>query len=87
MFPNAKEVEDQLSSMHRKMIDVKSAFETIDIIKIKCIEEVHSYTPSIYICTYVQCFIIFIATYHMHECIVYIKFLQSKVFAASKEFA
>ena len=40
MFPNAKEVEDQLSNIQRKMIDVKSAFGSIDVIKIKYTEEV-----------------------------------------------
>ena len=56
MFPDATKVEDQLSSMQRKMTNVKSAFGRIDVIKIKYMEEV--VTPSIYICTYVQCFII-----------------------------
>ena len=40
LFSNAKEVEDQLSRTQRKMIDVKSAFGTIDVIKINYIEEV-----------------------------------------------
>ena len=56
MFPDATEVEDQLSSMQRKMTNVKSAFGRIDVIKIKYMEEV--VTPSISICTHVQCFII-----------------------------
>ena len=39
MLPDAKEVEDQLSSMQRKIINVKSAFGSVDV-KIKYIEEV-----------------------------------------------
>ena len=40
MLSNTKEVEDQLSSMLRKMVDVKFAFGSIDVIKIKYIEQV-----------------------------------------------
>ena len=46
MFSNAKEVEDQLSRMQRKMINVKSSFGSIDV-KLKYIEEVRSYTCAI----------------------------------------
>ena len=56
MFSNAKEVEDQLSSMQRKMISVKSSFGSIDVIKIKYIEEVATYTCDL--CTYNQEYII-----------------------------
>ena len=41
MFSNAKEMEDQLSSMQRKIINVKSAIGSVDV-KIKYIEEVAS---------------------------------------------
>ena len=47
MFSNAKEVEDELSSLQRKVINVKSSFGSIDTIKIKYIEEVA--TPVIYV--------------------------------------
>ena len=40
MFSNIKEMENQLSDVQRKMADVKSAFGYIDVIKMKCIEEV-----------------------------------------------
>ena len=40
MFSNIKEMENQLSDVQRKMVDVKSAFGYIDVIKIKYIEEV-----------------------------------------------
>ena len=40
MFCNAKQVEDQLSSMQRKLNDIKSNFGYVDVIKMKYIEEV-----------------------------------------------
>ena len=40
-FSNAKEMEDQLSSMQRKMTNVKCSFGSIDAIKIRCIEKVY----------------------------------------------
>ena len=40
MLSNIKEMENQLSDVQRKMLDVKSAFVYIDVIKIKYIEEV-----------------------------------------------
>ena len=48
VFSNAKEVEDQLSSMQRKMINVKSSFGNIDVMKIKYTEEVASYIFNIH---------------------------------------
>jgi len=43
MFSNSEEMESLLNIMQRKMVDVKSAFGYIDIIKIQCIEEVKTY--------------------------------------------
>jgi len=43
MYSNSEEIESQLNIMQRKMVDVKSAFGCIDIIKIQCIEEVKTY--------------------------------------------
>ena len=37
---DSKEMQDQLDSIQRKMVDVKSVFECIDEIKIKLIQEV-----------------------------------------------
>ena len=37
---DSKEIQDQLDSMQRKMVDVKSVFGCIDEIKIKLIQEV-----------------------------------------------
>ena len=51
MFSNAKEVEDQLSRMLRKMVDVKSAFGSIDVIKIKYIKEVINEIYYSYVCS------------------------------------
>ena len=48
MFSNAKEVDDQLSSMQRKMINVKSSLGSIDVIKMKYIKEVATALISIY---------------------------------------
>ena len=43
MFSNIKEMENQLSDVLRKMVDVKSAFGYIDIVKMKYIKEVKIY--------------------------------------------
>ena len=49
MFCNAKQVEDQLSSMQRKLTDIKFNFECVDVIKIKYIEEVMFICISIFV--------------------------------------
>ena len=41
-FFNFKEVENQLDVMQRNIINVKHAFRTIDVLKIKCNEEVRT---------------------------------------------
>ena len=57
MFSNAKQVEDQLSRMLRKMVDVKSAFGSIDVIKLKYIKEVINEIYYSYVCIKVLTYI------------------------------
>jgi len=40
MFSNTEEMETQLSSLNSKLVDVESAFESIEVIKIQCSKEV-----------------------------------------------
>ena len=40
VFSNGEEMETQLNSIQSKMVDVKSAFGCIDIIKIQSVKEV-----------------------------------------------
>jgi len=63
MFPNSEEMESQLNTMQRKMVDVKSAFGCIDIIKIQRIEEVKTYK----IC-YIHCMHQYIVMYCYFRC-------------------
>ena len=56
IFSVTKEMEDQISSLQRKMVDVKSTFECIDVIKIKHTTEelkvINTYIkPGIKICS------------------------------------
>ena len=48
---DVEEMEAHLSSLRRRMVDVKAAFGCIDVIKIQCIEEVNnSIYYHLYIC-------------------------------------